>query len=99
MTFFLLAAKCGLTSLMSLLVETNPHCLQSEWLISQKVPPGLTQNTDLISLLVESRKQPPNLTQLCKSVILAQLDAYYLRQGMIDELPLPKLLKTFLKKM
>ena len=99
-SFFKWAAKSGLpTNLMSLLVEVNPHCLQNEWLISQKCPPGLAQNTDLISLLVESRRQPPSLTQRCKSVILSQLDTYYLRDGMIDELPLPKLLKAFLKKM
>ena len=94
---FRYATLLGYTNLMRLLIEINPHFLQSKWLISQKVPLG--QTTDLISLLVESRKQPSSLTQLCKSVILDQLDTYYLRQGRIDELPLPKVLKTFLKKM
>ena len=94
------AATSGVPSnLMSLMVEINPHCLQSEWLISQKFPSQLVQNTDVISLLVECRKQPPSLTQLCKSAVLAHLNTYYLRQGTIDELPLPKLLKVFLKKM
>ena len=98
-SFFRWAAKSGLPSnLMSLMVEINPHCLQSEWLISQKFPSQLVENTDVISLLVECRKQPPSLTQLCKSAVLARLDTYYLRQGTIDELPLPKLLKAFLKK-
>ena len=96
---FWFAAMSGYTSLMSLLVEINPHCLQSEWLISQDIPSKIAQNADFISLLVEARKQPSRLTQLCKPVVLAQLDNYYLRQGRIDELPLPKLLKIFLKKL
>ena len=94
------AAKLGFTNLLSLMIEINPHhCLQSKWLISQTFSTRLAPCTDFISLLVESRKQPLSLTQHCKSVILAWLDAYYLRRGWIDELPLPKLLKTFLKKM
>ena len=94
----------GLTNLMNMLVGRDPYCFQSEWLIRKKFPPRLEQNTDLLSMMVKASKQPPNLTQLCKSVILAQLeyqDKYYLRQrqGMIDELPLPTFFKTFLKKM
>ena len=99
MIYFHVAAREGWSNLMNLLIEINPHCLQGKWLINQEYPQGLAQNTDFISMLVASRRQPPSLAQLCKPVILAQLHTWYLRQGRIDELPLPKLLKTFLKKM
>ena len=96
------AIRFGSANLMRMLLEIKPHfCLQGHWLRrqAQTFPEGLAKDTDLISLLVQSRKQPTSLAHLCKSVILAQLEDYYLREGRIDELPLPKLLKTFLKKM
>ena len=93
---FYMATKYGFISLMSLLVELNPHFLQEEWFVEKYFPSGTTEQKNLISRLVENRKQPASLTKLCKCTLLAQLEAYHHHK--IDALPLPKTLKMFLKE-
>ena len=96
---FRLAAIYYYSRLMRLLVAINPHFLQEKWLINQHFPIRYKERLhgDFFHWLFEIRKQHPDLAQLCKSRIQAQLDFYYLRQGKIDELPLPNSLKAFLK--
>ena len=98
---FHLAAMNYHSSLMRLLVAINPHFLQEKWLINQHFPICYKERLhgDFFHWLFEIRKQPPDLTQLCKSRILSQLDFYYLREGKIDKLPLPNSLREFLKSM
>ena len=90
-------------SVMELLIEINPYFLQEEWVIKQEFPGEwflpIEHYDDFLSWLFEIRKNPPSLTWLCKSVILAQLEPYYIRHGKIEELPLPRALKAFLKNL
>ena len=92
---FQMAAYFELGKVLSMLCELNMQFLQEEWLISKKFPGKLKSNENLVSWLVEYRKQPARLVKLCKSTILAQHGSYYIPQ--ITQLPLPKTLKTFLK--
>ena len=98
MSCFYMAARKYHRTIMRLMVAVNPYFLQEEWLINQEFPMRLTLDGEFISWLFESRKQPPALTKLCRSTILAQLDCSYLRRGLIDDLPLPNSLKAFLKE-
>ena len=95
---FHMAAERGMVNLMRLIKEFNPQCMQEEWLIKEQFEMSLKNNLrehpKFVAYLVKRRKQPPRLQKLCKSVILAQLEVYYPQK--INELPLPKPLKTFL---
>ena len=91
---FCKAAQKRMVKLMRIMINLNPQFMQEEWLVLKCIPSKLAKNVKFVSWLVECRKQPPNLLQLCRSTILTQLESYYLAK--IDALPLPKSLKTFL---
>ena len=91
------AANCGFVKVMSMLLELNPQHGQEKWLVQNDIPVGLAQHSQFVFWLVECRKQAASLQNLCKSVILSQLNVYYIPK--IDELPLPNALKKFLKDM
>ena len=92
---FYMAACRYYCHLIRLMVEINPCLLQEEWLLKQELP--VRPGDDFFSWLLESGKQLPALTKLCRSAILSQMGCCYLRQGKIDSLPLPNSLKAFLK--
>ena len=89
------ACDCGLTNVMGHLVELNPQFLQEDWLIQIDFSAELEQHSSFLSWLMEYRKQPPDLRKLCKSIIISQLGTQYILQ--VDNLPLPKALRTFLQ--
>ena len=91
------AAGCGFVKVMSMLLDLNPQFMQEEWLVQNDIPVGLAQHSPFVFWLVEYRKTTASLQKLCKSVILSQLNIYYIPK--IDELPLPNALKKFLKEM
>ena len=91
---FEIAAEEGLIQLMRSIIELNPMFLQEDWLVKNKIPTKLTKHADFLSWLFQHRAQPPQLTHLCRTVILVELGQNYLPK--IGELPLPKLLKAFL---
>ena len=96
-SYFDMAANISempLLKLMSLLVEINPNHLQEEWLLQNRLQWEVRKHTHFATWLMEYRRQPPSLTKLCRSTILAHFGEYY--RPKIDALPLPKLLKTFL---
>ena len=87
-------ADMGYIRLVRFWIEFNPLLLQEEWLVEKRFPNRLTQHEDFVSWLVKERSQPPQLTTLCRSAIIAQLGIKYIQK--IDRLPLPKALKRFL---
>ena len=93
-TWFQMVADTGSLRLMSVLVELNPHFLQEDWLIQHQFPDKVTEQPNFVDWLVGLRKQPPCLQKLCRSVILSQLVTYCIPK--VGELPLPRLLKTYL---
>ena len=90
-----IAADNGFVELMCLVIALNPQVLQEDWLVQKDFPAKLMQHEDIIQWLVEHRKHPASLQQLCKSAILSQLGTFYVPN--INPLPLPKLLKTYLQ--
>ena len=96
-SYFQRAANFGFVSLMSRLLELNLQLMQEDWLVQENIPARLAQHSDFVSWLAKCRKQAAPLQKQCKSVILAQLKCYYIQK--INELPLPNVLKKFLKDM
>ena len=84
----------GHVKLTSLLIELDPHLMQTEWLMDKQYLRRIADYPRFISWLEEYRKQPPSLAKLCRVTIRAHLAPYY--TPMIKMLPLPKALKTFL---
>ena len=93
-TYLQMAAERGSVKLMSVLVELNPQFLQEDWLTQNQLPEYLIIHPEFVDWLIGHRKQPPCLQKLCRSVILSQLVVYYIPK--VGELPLPRLLKTYL---
>ena len=88
------AAHYGCIKLIGIIMEINTQFLQEEWLAQKTFPRKLRQYPDLLSWLVEYRKQVPSLQKLCKSAIVSQLD--FDKKSKINALPLPKRLQRYL---
>ena len=93
-TYLQVAADIGSVKLMSVLVELNPHFLQEDWLVQNQLPECVKIHPEFVDWFTGYRKQPPSLQKLCRSVILSQLVIYCIPK--VEELPLPRLLKTYL---
>ena len=91
------AGDCGLINVMGYLVELNPQFLQEDWLIQGDFSTELEQHSSFLSWLMEYRKQSPDLRKLkfASQYIISQLGTYYMLR--VDNLPLPKALRTFLQ--
>ena len=92
---FHVAAIEGDIKSMELLLKLKPQCLQEGWLVSKDIPAMLELQEAFTQELIEVRKQPPRLMQLCRSTIFQQLD--YNPIPKVEKLPLPRSLKHFVQ--
>lgn len=76
-SFFSLAAQCGLVRLMEIMISMNPYFLQEQWLVRNQIPHKLNRHAKFVQRIQKCRKQPPRLKQLCRSAILAQMAPKY----------------------
>jgi hypothetical protein len=92
------AASRGSSDVMLVLIEHQPEVLQSEWLVNNNIPCGLRSrmHQDFVAWLRDVRSQPLSLQLICRLNILRQLRSR--TKHYIEELPLPKLLKEYLKE-
>ena len=101
---FSLAVKQGLIGLLYNMVQLNPQVLQQSWLNDCQDFGKLPQKA--VNWLLNIRRQPGTLKDLCKSRILQNLGSSTSTQSrptqlhiptLISQLPLPTVLKMFLQ--
>jgi hypothetical protein len=97
-TYFHSAASGGLVNVMLFLIEQQPEVLQSGWLVNNDIPSALQfeEHQDFVAWLRDVSSHPLPLQLICRLNILRQLRSR--PEHSIGELPLPSLLKDFLKE-
>lgn len=94
-SFFYRAASQGLVNVMNVVMESNPYVLQDDWLVQSHIPNALRKHGEYVNFLLNCRRNPSTLLQLCRYTILAKLDSHV--ETTVDELPLPDTLKNCLR--
>ena len=84
---FGVAAACANMTVLKMLVELKPQCLQESW-------PYPFQKS-FSAELIEARKHPARLDILCRSKIIQQLGFKPISK--VEKLPLPRILKDFVQ--
>ena len=95
-SLFKMAAGFGFLKLMYIMIEQNPYFLQEEWLVQNDIYEELFEYESFVSWLIEARREVPPLKQLCKSTILTYMSPK--PRPKIKELPLPNMLKAYLRQ-
>ena len=98
-TYFHASACRGFVNVMLLLMEQQPRVLQSgSWLVNNNIPLALQseKHQDFLAWLRDISSQPLSLQLICRLNILRQLRSR--SEHSIEKLPLPTLLKHYLKE-
>ena len=80
------SVSLGNFTIMKMLVEVKPQCLQGNW---------MTSNLGAPAELIEARKHPVRLDILCRTKIIQQLG--FKPTAKVEKLPLPRILKDFVQ--
>ena len=81
------AAVLGMTTVMKMLVEVKPQCLQESWAYPNRIQFPVE--------LIKARKHPVRLDILCRTKIIQQLGFKPISK--VETLPLPRILKDFVQ--
>ena len=96
---FKLALCKGLTKVMRVLIEQQPHIVHKRWMMQIAVPAELSSSSELHnfqSWLRSLQSKPLSLKLICKQNIVRPLGRK--PEASIDQLPLPNALKDYLKE-
>ena len=90
--FHAAVAKTAPVEILGLLIALKPVCLQEDWLVTGNLP--VDSDTACMAQIIEARKHPPTLDNLCRANIIQCLGFNPVPKVM--QLPLPNVLKDFL---
>jgi hypothetical protein len=96
--YFKRAAAMDFLQVMFLLIQQHPQMIHKAWMLKGEIPELLssTKHQDFLAWLHNMQSQPLSLKLFCREEIRRHL-GHKPKSG-IDQLPLPNLLKGYLKK-